>query len=230
MNHILLLAWRHFASRPARTATSVLGVGLGLATVLAVLTIDHNTILTQLRRSSVPPVARPDVEIRPLRPNPPDLAALRRQLAARTDLQSVAALFFGAVDVAGGRGGAARQDVRLCALEPGAGHAFESYEIAAGEDLEDGADLLVSQSIARELQLQLGDELEVTRATPRVQGCVDGEIITIGEPAPPVDKRTFRVSGILAPLNLGTQPVVVIGFDAAMPLFAGAHVLPLFWG
>src|SRR5262249_52532313 len=82
----------------------------------------------------------------------------------------------------------------------GGGRAFQAYEIAAGEDLRDPEDLLVSESVARELQLELGDELEISRSAPRVQGCVGGEIVTVGDPAPPVDQRTFRITGILAPL------------------------------
>ena len=47
MRIAFLLAWRSLTSRPGRSLTSILGIAVGIATVLAVQVIDHNTILTQ---------------------------------------------------------------------------------------------------------------------------------------------------------------------------------------
>ena len=64
------IAWRSLASRPARTATSVLGIAVGVATVLSVLIVDHNTILTEMRlRPSYS--GRADVTVRPVESGAP---------------------------------------------------------------------------------------------------------------------------------------------------------------
>lgn len=65
MRLALRIAWRSLVSRPARTLTSILGIAVGIAAVLSVLIVDHNTILTEvLRRPSYS--GQPDIEIRPV--------------------------------------------------------------------------------------------------------------------------------------------------------------------
>ncbi|MFO0984722.1 MAG: FtsX-like permease family protein [Planctomycetota bacterium] len=228
MTHVFLLAWRHFAGRPARAITSVVGVGLGLATVLAVLTIDHNTILTMSQRAA-PPLANQDIEIRPLRPNPPDLAALRERLNARTDLTAVAGLFFALADLETGAGHH-REDIRLCAIEPGGGASLGAYALGDGEDLSQPREVLLSRAIARDLKVRVGDTITLRRTSPKIRGCVGGEMVTMGSDAAPGSEWSVRVCGILAPLNLGTQPVVVMAFAEGLELYAGTHIQPMFWG
>src|SRR5882672_5638905 len=65
MRLLLLLAWRQLGFRPARTLLSALGIALGLATVVAVLVVDDNTLLSQqARRNPDDPGA--DLLIQPL--------------------------------------------------------------------------------------------------------------------------------------------------------------------
>jgi putative ABC transport system permease protein len=45
------LAWKSSASRPARSATTVFGVAVGVTIVVAVLTVDHNTLLEYAARA-----------------------------------------------------------------------------------------------------------------------------------------------------------------------------------
>ena len=75
-----LLAWRSLASRPGRSFTSILGIALGVATVLSVQIVDHNTILTEQSRRNQDRVAF-DVELRPIRPGVPEEGALPTALA-----------------------------------------------------------------------------------------------------------------------------------------------------
>ena len=65
MRLILLLAWRHLVFRPAATLLSVLGIALGIATVISVLTVDHNTLLSQQVRR-IPGDPDSDLLIQPL--------------------------------------------------------------------------------------------------------------------------------------------------------------------
>src|SRR6185503_15969687 len=104
------LAWRSLASRPARSFTAALGIAVGIATVLSVQVIDHNTILTQERMAQVSPIGTPDVELRPVQPGVPEGGALPAALAGDPDLQGVCALFFNFGEVAHGAPSAASDE------------------------------------------------------------------------------------------------------------------------
>ena len=41
------MAWRQLVFRPGKTLASVVGIAVGIATVVSVLVVDHNTLLTQ---------------------------------------------------------------------------------------------------------------------------------------------------------------------------------------
>ncbi|HZJ72887.1 MAG TPA: hypothetical protein VFF36_18265, partial [Planctomycetota bacterium] len=88
MRLILLLAWRHLVFRPAATLLSVLGIALGIATVISVLTVDHNTLLSQQVRR-IPSDPDSDLLIQPLQTAPAGFESQAIELRAQPYLRGV---------------------------------------------------------------------------------------------------------------------------------------------
>ena len=98
------IAWRSLVSRPGRTLTSILGIAVGVAAVLSVLIVDHNTILTEvLRRPSYS--GKPDVEIRPIAAPGELTAEIPEALQRESDLRDVMPLFQSRIRLHGSKPG-----------------------------------------------------------------------------------------------------------------------------
>ncbi len=223
------IAWRSLASRPARTLTSILGIAVGIAAVLSVLIVDHNTILTEvLRRPSYS--GRPDVEIRPLEagtPRPEVPEALLRE----ADLLEVLPVFFSRIRaLAPGGGPEAARDLELVAAHPLAGACFAAWRLAAGASFSSpgASEVLLPLGLAAELGLGVGDALVLQRVLPAVRECREGVLVARpeelqGEPA------TLCVAGLIEDADLGRRGAVLVPFERGLELYRGAHVQPLYW-
>ncbi len=190
MRLLLLLASRQLFFRPARTVLSALGIAVGIATVVAVLVVDHNTLRSQqVRRNPDDPGA--DLLIQPLDGRPASLPEAESRLASQPFLRGVTAFATGqrtlvamrreprpgepargATGPAGGgpsagRGGAGPAqitDVEVMAVQPGASTWHAAYDIVRGDDLDPAGReprMLVSGSIADRLDLEPGDEVSL---------------------------------------------------------------------
>ena len=90
MRLVLLLAWRQLVHRPGATLLSALGIALGIATVVSVITIDHNTLLSQqMFRAPTDPGS--DLLIQPLNSSPAAHDALAQRLRDEPFLSGVTA-------------------------------------------------------------------------------------------------------------------------------------------
>ncbi len=245
MNITSMLAWRSLASRPARSFTAALGIGVGIATVVSVQVIDHNTILTQQIRSQVAVLGHPDVEIKPHTTGLPDGGVAPIELAADPDLAAFCGVFYGHAernlpqppagtppDADASRFGA---DVTTLAIGPLAADRFDAYSIESGRDFSatDARELLVPAGFAASLRLAIGDVVTLQSAVPVRQGCRDGKVVTLRparEQATPGAPLDFTVVGLLAPGNVGSQPLLVLPFESAATLYTGTPVQPTYWG
>ncbi len=230
------IAWRSLASRPGRTFTSILGIAVGVATVLSVLIVDHNTILTeQLRRPSFS--GKPDLEIRPLdvgvRGEVP--LALSRDPA----LRQVMPVFFSSIRVyphdavreTDANGIPTSIDMQLIAVDPDAGRRFDAWRVVEGDDLARSGDatVLLSVDVAQTLGVAVGDVIHLQRALPLLRECQNGEMVPVREEKIQGDPEPFVVSGLIESDNLGRRRAVLIPFHRGIELFEGAHVQPIFW-
>ncbi len=244
MNLTSTLAWRSLASRPARSFTAALGIGVGIATVLSVQIVDHNTILTQRMRSAASVLGHPDVVIEPLTAGLPEGGAAPAEIATDRDLASFCGVFYGHAErvIEDGASGAptpksksaARHatDVTTIAVGPLAASQFEAYVVGEGHDFSgSGAhELLVPEQIASELELHVGDRVTLRAAVPVRQGCIDGKLVTRDHQKPPGTPIELTIVGLLAPENIGSQPVLVVPFETAAELYRDAHVQATYWG
>ena len=239
------LAWRSLASRPARSFTASLGIGVGIATVLAVQVVDHNTILTQQRQLEGETLGEPDVEIRPVEARLPEGGAAPVEIAQERDLAAFCGLFYNHAEIVAeaadapaasrARAGAG-PDVTVVGIGPLAADVFGAYSVEEGRDLAGvrADELLVPEKVAADRGLKVGDHVTLQRALAVRHGCQDGKLVTVREhdagDARPAQPRRFEVVGILAPHHLGAQPVLVLPLESGAALFVDAHLQPIYWG
>ncbi|HTE06856.1 MAG TPA: FtsX-like permease family protein, partial [Planctomycetota bacterium] len=212
MRLVLLLAARHLFFRPGRTLLSALGIAMGIATVVAVLTVDHNTLLSQQARR-IPDDPGADLLIQPLQFTPESMQSLeaglrardflhgvtafstaRRTLAALPGAPSGAAAAARATDAraAGGEAGGdpAREipGVEVMAVEPGASAFHHAYTVADGRDLDatsDAPQLLLSAALAERMALRPGDAVDLFEPPARrgpTTRCVGGKLVVVAPP------------------------------------------------
>ncbi len=225
------LVWKNWRSSPLRVLLTWLGVALGVAVVVSIQVLDHNTILSKLERKRGD-FGRVDLEMRPQDPKA-DLDKLRRRLEARPDLSRVGLIARAEVELR--LPGKHPFQAALYGLAPPGGDVFGHYRVARGKDLTplDPPDrVLVSPVLARSLGLEVGSTL-VLSAMPWVRAapCVHGKRVLSagGKPAGPPPQRRVTVQGILEPFRIARrdQGLVLVGpFSLARAL--ARPFMPLF--
>jgi putative ABC transport system permease protein len=227
------LCRRSLTQRPGRTLFSVLGIAVGIATVVGVFTLDHNTIAGL--RLPHDEHWRPELEVRPA----PGIADPRGKLRATEGVAGAAAFFQNRVEVHVGEAERAGAPFSaLCiAAEAESLPSLDAYQLAAGAHIDPTAErpqALVGMAVARELNLRPGDE--ITLARPRRaarKACVDG---VMQEVSPAVRDAplhfAFEIVGVLAREKLGRRAdgeVVLIDLARGEEVFADARVDSRFW-
>jgi len=225
------LARRSLTSHPGRALFSVLGVAVGIATAIAVFTLDHVTVLSRTKK--LEPGSGADLEVRPSR----ELENPKSQLLALEGVAGVAAFFQNDVRVrtVDGQG---EVRARLVALEEGSGPMLGVYHVDRGRDLEPGGDgrgVLLGRALARELGVDVGGEIWLAppeRAASRE--CVEGVMRekARGKGAGEVRGEVFRVEGLIAAEGLGRRSkgeVVILGYQTGRRLFSDVYVESQFW-
>ncbi|MFT5051122.1 MAG: putative ABC transport system permease protein [Chlamydiales bacterium] len=247
MGLALLIAGRSLFQRPGRTLFSMLGIALGIATVVGVITLDMNTILGLARPNKG---GRPDLELRPLPGKPGETQPTTAATAKLGTLEgvSLATAFFqndaAVYTDAAARAAAGRTPkpsrVRLFALEADVLPQLNLYRLLDGRDLDPASDpqageVLIGQPLADDLGLDLGDRLWVSRAKRLARSeCIGGKMEQVHDLAPdePV-AESLVVVGILARESLGYRSrgqVVIVDFELGKRLFDGVRIQARYWG
>jgi putative ABC transport system permease protein len=229
------IARRSLFKRPGRTLFSILGVALGIATVVAVFTLDHNTILLQKKRAGGADEWRADVEVRPKA----GIEDAGVQLASVEGVAEAVANFENEVQVivpAPGQPAPLRSNAKLFAVDAEAVRALGAYNLTAGRDIEPAAqatEVLVGPALAEQYGLVPGSEIRLARPPRAAQRrCVEGEMREVGSAGRQLPGEAFRVVGVLAPERLGRHAlghVVVVGYRRGLELFEDVMIQSRFW-
>jgi len=226
--------------KPGRTVFSILGIALGIATVVGVYTLDHNTIVGLSKRPDQN--WRPALEVNP--GNDPDTAQDR--LRSLKGISDICRIFQNDVDVsvpglpapttpAGGRPSGPR--ARLFAVESGPISDFDTWRVLDGRTLAPNAsqrEVLIGEAIAAQFGVGPGDTIQLSRPRRAARrDCVDGEMkFTRPAGGTDVESKTFEVVGILAREKLGwfsRGRVVIVDYEPALELFSGVRISERFW-
>jgi len=236
MSLVRTIAWGGLRRKPGRALFSILGIALGIAIVVGVFTLDHNTVLGLTAKKSGE--WKPALEVRPA----DSLVDPRGELERVPGVAGVSTFFqndaIARRTAETGRGNGER--VRLFALDAAALPGLDALRVLEGRAIDPAAtepEVLVGDALAEALGLAVGDTLSLSRPPrqPRT-ACVDGEIKAVGpEGEPQADvpiERAFRVVGMLARERLGRRSqgmVVVTDAVVASDLYRGARVDPVYW-
>lgn len=208
---------RSWASNPLRTALTILGIGLGVAIVVAIHIMDHNTIQSRLMEQK-PERGAVELELHALeRERSPE--AVRQDLEHRDGIEGLALWLEADVRVG-------PHAATLYGLDPLPGGLFSHYRVQQGEDLGPGGEqsdemeVLVGIELAQTLGVVPGGVVELRSAGQRTV-CRDGvpEVVALDMPDRSV---TVRVRGILAYELLGRRDLgqVIVGSHSLARLFA----------
>lgn len=215
---------RNWASNRLRLLLTLCGIALGVAIVIAIYVMDHNTIQSRLRAMD-PQRGRVDLEVlAPAVPTPPD-AVLARLLGFQ-GVEAVATWREArGLAIAGDK----QLDLGVYGLAPLPAGPFGHYAVSKGRDLTPAdADperpgILLGVEAARLLGVEVGESLQLGEParTQRVE-CRDGKLVPIDAPA---GRELFRaqvtVVGILSADRLGARhfgQVAVVGHGLASRL------------
>ncbi len=219
--------------RPARTCLSILGVAVGIATVVAVFTLDHVTVLSRTR--ALVPDFEADLQVR----STSGLSDPRSELLLMKGVAGVAAFFendvgFRPLDRASPEGAGAEL-VRLVALEAGGARTLGVYHVEDGSDLsaESGANgVLIGRALAADFGLEPGSKIVLAQPRRAARSaCIEGEIRALDAPAPERE-AVFQVVGILSREGLGRRAsgrVVVVDLGAGRELLRDVFLDAQFW-
>ncbi|MBU0754446.1 MAG: ABC transporter permease, partial [Planctomycetes bacterium] len=230
MKAIFIIALRNLTFRPGRSVSCALGIALGLAIVMAVLIVDHNTILTQssLRKQ---PFGDPDIEITPHHPDPERMLNQQTRIAACPEISDLSTLIFDAAALRSIQGKTA--NVKFVALDERAAAGFNAYQVERGDDLDFNGppNVLISAKVARSLNTFPGDIVRLWLDRPVEQVCRNGEIVPKsgkGAERPP-HSLDFKVQGVLANDHLGEGNTVITPLSAGIELYRPGTLLPILW-
>lgn len=236
MSLVRTIAWGGLRRKPGRALFSILGIAMGIAIVVGVFTLDHNTVLGLTAKKTGE--WKPALEVRPAE----SLVDPRGDLERVPGVAGVSTFFQNDAvarrTAETGRGTGER--VRLFALDAASIPGLDALRVLEGRAIDPAAaepEVLVGDALAETLGLSVGDSVSLSRPPrqPRT-ACVDGEIKAVGpEGEPQADvpiERAFRVVGMLARERLGRRSqgmVVVTDAVVANELYRGARVDPVYW-
>ncbi|MDF1798287.1 MAG: FtsX-like permease family protein [Planctomycetota bacterium] len=217
--------------RPGRTLFSVLGVSIGIAIVVAIFTVDYNTV-RQAQQGRAESWSA-DLEVRPAR----DLSDPSGELVSIPGVQAATAVYKAAAEASVLPEGGERSDgqpVSLVALEAARAADMGLVLVESGEFLRAGErDVLVGRALAERFGLEPGDKLDLARPkrAPR-KDCVEGELVTRAARGPQPTPETFTVRGVLAFENvgrLGGGAVAIVDVGAGLDFLGDGFLEPNFW-
>ncbi|MEM7515773.1 MAG: ABC transporter permease, partial [Planctomycetota bacterium] len=225
---------RSLLGRPGRTLLSVLGIAVGIATVVGVYVLDHNTIVSLSKK--------PDERWTPaLEVNPGAKQEARETLRELASVSEVVKIFRNDVELFAEPKGPQAEDLtlraRLLAVETASIRDFDTYVLQNGRDLDPRApepEVLIGTRVAETLNVTVGDVLEL--AQPRRAArkeCIEGEVRTVGQaPNATPERVAYRVVGVLAREKLGWTAkgeIVIVDYERGATLFEGARIADRFW-
>ena len=151
------IALRSLRQKPGRTIFSVAGIAIGIATVVGIFTLDHNTLLGRTRGAE--PEWEAEIEVSPGRKmeNPrQELEALPGILGVTAAFQKAAWFRVSSMDA--GRA----VNVALIALEPRSAASLQAVQVELGRPLDADApagtaEVLIGRALAEEYGLAPGD-------------------------------------------------------------------------
>ncbi len=241
MGLAITLARRSLLQRPARSLFSILGIAVGIATVVAVYTLDTNTIEGLKARYSNQDDQewKPEFEVSPS----PGLEDPHSKLSAIEGIAGAAVFFQNEVELLAPPAAPAEglrpapSRARLLAVDAEVLPLMDAYNLLEGTDLQPDNDIpeaLIGPKLAQRLGLQPGMQVDLSRparSAPRV--CIDGQMQRKRGAQEDIPLTlAFTIAGILTPEKLGRRAngeIVVVEYEWGDRLYQDARTNPRYW-
>ncbi len=225
--------------RPGRTLFSIFGVAIGIAIVIAIYTVDFNTVQSaKASHTRNQDSWEADLEVQPV----DDLGDPAEELAGIPGVRRSTAVFKSAVEVFALPADEdspnavlpERQKVGIYALEATRAASMGLYMLERGQSMSTGKrEVLIGRAIAEGLGIDVGDTLMLAKPkrAPR-KDCIDGELVEAKGPGRAPQGIPFTVTGVLSFTDLGRTSggaICVIDLGAGAELFQDQFVRPSYW-
>lgn len=249
MGFTIRLALHNLLQRPGRTLFSVLGIAVGILTVVLVFTLDHNTMIGR-RKAVGGDEWSAELEVRPKQ----GLTDARSDLRQMEGVAELSAQFQNDIQIYRADGNQPtnvrepfvlpgqkqpdRKRARLIALEADAASRLRVYQLREGRDFAattSGArECLIGLNLAQRLSISLGDTVFLSKPVRTARSiCRDGENVqTEIAGAKVVQDWPFTVVGILESELVGRKSggqVILVDYQDGVDLYEGTLVDPSYW-
>jgi len=221
MKALFLIAFRNLRYRKEKTLFSILAIAMGIATVIAVFTLDYNTILSQ-KLEKAGQYGRPDFEIKPRKRGKTAFNSLFMLLQKKIDAQHISPIFFSSVTASGKS--FPNKEILLCGFSPDMNKHFKAYSLASGKDIASHkqSEILLNEIFAKKNKIALGSIIWLKQAESISRKCVEGKEFISRKSN--TDKKTpFHVVGFINNTALGRSRHGNIGI---IPFREGVRALP----
>ncbi len=233
------LAAKNLIQRPGRTIFSILGITVGIATVVLVFAMDHNTMVGRQRKAK-DVEWQADVEVRPKS----GMKSARRELTKLKGIERVSAHFQQDVLFHGSGPGSDRSEgrlperetIRLFAMEAEIAAALGVYQLREGRDIAPDSsqrECLLGAKLAEDSGVGVGDQIFLSRPRRAAKEiCVEGEFKKLGIPSPEPIDYPLTVVGLLEAEKIGRRSggkMVVVDYDRGRELFEGVKIVESYW-
>ena len=224
---------RSLLGHPGRSLFSILGVAMGIATVVAVFTLDHVTLLSRIKH--LDPDYGADLEVRASK----DARDPRAELLKMEGVAGVATFFqsdvgFRPIKELGVEEQTER--IRLVGLEADGARSLGVYFVEQGEDLSASVaadSVLIGGELAKRFDLGLGDRVLLSQPRNAAKKkCVEGAMTDVAQEQVPLRQKEFTVLGILGRDGIGRRAkgrMVIVDFNAGRNLLKDAFIESQFW-
>lgn len=219
-----LIASTAVVRRPSRALFSVLGVAMGIAAVVSIFTVDHNTVLHLQPTIATAGDYAADLVVRPSG----DVPDPRGELLEQPGILEATRVARAEVEVVLGD---ERVPALLMALDLERAERMGVLRVVEGAS--DGDGVLVGERLAELLELSSGDELGVALAgRGPVERCVDGEMVAVERRAPTPTQVLVSAQGVIADEAIGRAgggAVLCMDYDRVTDLFGGNALRTELW-
>lgn len=216
-----LIASTALVRRPSRALFSVLGVAMGIAAVVSIFTVDHNTVLHLQPKIATEGDFAADLVVRPSG----DVLDPRAELLDQPGILEATRVARAQIAV-----GPDRIPARLVALDVERAERMGVLRVVQG-DAANG--VLVGERLAELLKLEAGAALSITIAgRVPVKRCVDGEMVALHEGTPESSSVTVTAGAVIADDAIGRAAggmIVCMQHDRAVDLFGARLTATELW-
>jgi len=232
MRLLFWIASKNLAFRRLHAVCAILGIAFGVATVVAIQVVDHNTVVN-LREHHRRFTGDPDWVLTLHNPRATKVADAQSALERQPGLRMNTPVISERVAISDEK--RELKGIPFFALKPEAGATFDAYAVRSGRDFRAGERgvFLAAFKAAKDGGLKIGRSYKLQRPAVTPHGCADGQLIDLEDRSRPSGPALeLKLIGVLAPHHLGLSNngrSLVLPHADGVELMGGTPHLTRWW-